>query len=188
MSDKLELQKMLRMRMAAYACHEYARDDLANALRGKALSNGRLHFNAYFCAKPAVHLPRRGGALPPPTLVAPFIDREIARRTLSLAMGHDWSDTKCRNYLGEVRRAIAEFEAGVVFRMPLAYTDPSDIYSRWYRCAGLGAITAATMASELYAAWRTDPTSTSGRILSHDDAEADQRVLCPHSAQTNLIS
>lgn len=166
--DKLDtdsLHKQLRLRVAAYACHEQARERIASAIRNTQLASARLHFYAYFCERPAIWPSAEGQ--PPPNLMAPFIDYEIARRTLSLNIAPGVHEAACESYLRTVREAIDAFHAGKPFRIPLAYTNPVAIVQMWERFAFLGPLSAGRMANDLFNAWRADRACNRWTIVPH---------------------
>lgn len=159
------LHKHLRLRVAAYACHEQARGRIAGAMRTTQLAASRLHFNAYFCDRPAVW--PFACEEPPPELMAPFVDREIVRRTLSLNIAPDAPEFACESYLHAVREAISAFYSGRPFRIPLAYTNPEAIVQMWQRFAYLGPISSGRMANDLFNAWRADRSCCRWTIIHH---------------------
>ncbi len=160
--DPEALHKRLRLRLAAYACHENARQRIASAIHNTELAPAHLHFNAYFCETPAVWPPPAGQRSP--ALIAPFIDHEIARRTLSLHIDPGASDAECNAYLKKVRTEIRGFGPTHPFRMPLAYTNPANIVALWQRFACLGPLSEGSMASQLFNSWCADRAHTDMRI------------------------
>ncbi len=161
--DPDDLQhKRLRLRLAAYACHENARQRIVAAIHNTELASAHLHFNAYFCETPAVWpFPARRRA---PGLIAPFIDHEIARRTLSLHIDPGASDAECNAYLTKVSTEIRALGPTHPFRMPLAYTNPANIVALWQRFACLGPLSEGSLASQLFKAWCADRAHTDMRI------------------------
>lgn len=160
----LDLHKRLRLRVAAYACHEHAREKIAIAIRNTKLASARLHFNAYFCEIPVIWPFSEGESSP--QLMAPFIDFEIARRTLNLDIEPDAKEEECISYLNEVNKAIEEYDKSHLFHIPLAYTNPTNVVKLWEHFAFLGPLSMGRLADDLFKAWCKERSSNTPKIIS----------------------
>ncbi|TAK93648.1 MAG: hypothetical protein EPO07_17845, partial [Verrucomicrobia bacterium] len=150
------VQRLLKLRVAAYACHESARDQIEKTVRSSPiLSFCRLHFYAYFCERPVIR--RSGARVPDPALYALFIDREITRRNVSLELSVDAIRAEKTAFLRQFKNDITASLAGQPLQMRLAYTDNRKILKEWYRYSRLGPISAGTLACRLFTKWWADP-------------------------------
>lgn len=152
--EKERLHKLLRLRVASYACHEKARDGITATIKNSELISARLHFHVYLCETPAI----KSGS-EPPHLIAPFIDHEVTRRTLSLNLMYNPSEAQGNNFLEEVNEALRNHEEERFFNMPLAYTNSTNIYDRWEQFLCLGSISESTMAKRLFENWKENGCS-----------------------------
>jgi transcriptional regulator with AAA-type ATPase domain len=161
--------KQLRLRVAAYACHEHARESIEAAVKGpdSELKHARLHYYAYFCDIPAI-ISAPDGEIP--NLLAPFIDREIARRTLSLNLPRK---SDIRSYLQDLEQALNKFIQGKEkLYISRAYTNTSDLYQLWRRFSQLGPLSYGHMAQQLFTKWK----GKKGR-KKHRDWEPDDLII-----------
>ncbi|MGH9878528.1 MAG: hypothetical protein ACREBU_17620 [Nitrososphaera sp.] len=159
MPDKDNLHKRLRLRVATHACHESARASIAKAIEDSVLRLSRLHYYAYVCEHPVMWIEKENAT---PRLTAPFIDHEIARRTLSLNLPISSTSMDLKRYIKKIKEAIKEYRARRGFSMPLAFTNLSNLHSLWDRYSLLGSITETTIAHYLFEKWKTDRTKIDG--------------------------
>ncbi len=191
MNAERTLQRLLKLRVAAYACHESARGHIEKTIQSSdILSVCRLHFYAYFCEAPVVW--RAGGKRPDPVLYALFIDREIARRNLSLHLPVDASRVTKAQFLRNFKQQIVASLAGPPPHIKLAYTDGGNSLREWYRYSRLGPISAGTLGHQLFEDWwgperkrnatRLDPLQRAGCLedirqkIDNDNLSLDEQL------------
>lgn len=155
--------RKLRLRTAAYSCHEHARKKINSSIRDTILKNSNLHYNAYFCDIPSIRLITNGSDIP--NLIVPFIDREITKKTLSLFIEKNITKKSLEKFLSLVKINPGDNISKSTFHIPMAYTDKLKIFNLWDKFSDLGPITVGTIANELFENWRHDSDLGKGKIL-----------------------
>jgi hypothetical protein len=193
-----ELHKRLRLRVAGHACHENARERLGEAIRGAGLEVSRLHFYAYFFDPPVTWAGRETGMSH--TLLAPFVDDEMSRSTLSLDLEDDAPEEERASYVRCIDEAIRDFGEGKPFRMPLRYLRREQLHRHWASLSVLGPVEAGRQSPLLLGKWREDRTFREGAFAERPYRAVDcvedleQKITSPllqdaHKiAYTNLFS
>lgn len=166
------LHKLLRLRVAAFACHQQTRDAVESVMHElEPFRHARLHFHAFLCDVPATRHGRKASKLP--SLVAPFIDAEIVGRTLCLNLPFNSATSKrqmdalCRQFIEETQKAVKASLKSQPFRMNLSYTNRQQVSHLWERYVELGSLGAGSSASPLHQQWLDPSQSPSEETIPH---------------------